>query len=444
MRLVSALIFTACSSLLSHQATWAHGPAPAVLGPPAGAHAGTDVIRLASGLAARDELGTWRYMCPATWGGPGAPLVISDDQGVWVLGSDGPKLWTGAWSTPSELSSRSVLEFTNLAGRAWALTRLEDQAELISLDSTSRYSLSEPFTELIATGVRSEGSVERGFALARAESGVVSVLWLDQTGQELSRWSRSLNDELSEEVGEEAGEELIGLDLRSLEGHLYLELTLTERSVLMSLDALIDGAPVPGPSLGAIEASAQAVSSHDPIVGPISWSDTRLIMSGGEIYTWSEGGLQSWSDRQFTSALDLKWTCLTAFHLCTAQEVFALPRSAGEPLTQLFAHAQLKAPLEEHISPERWPLCQTEWFDYAVHAGINPSLARSDEQPSLYTEDSGGAAAGMGCDARQSDLKVRSTSDPAVIILGFMMLTLLKRCARSSRSTFLNSTEGAR
>lgn len=421
------LLFTTCSLFLSHWVTWAHGPAPAVLGPPNGIHANTDLIRLSSGFAVQDERGEWRYMCPAMWGGPRAPLIVSDDQGMWILGSDRLKLWTGAWSTPRELSNGSVLEFTNLDGRAWALVHLEDQAELVSLDSRSRYSLSEAFTELITAEFRLEGNIEKGFVLARAENGMVSVLWIDPVGQELNRWSRSLTDELSEETGEV----LIGLDLRPLEDHIYLELTLTERNVLMSLDALIDGEPIPTLSLSEVEASTNAVSSPYPIIGPISWNETRLIMSGGELYTWSEDGQLSRSELQVGSDTEPHWTCLNAFHLCTVQELFALPSSIDDPLTQLFAHFQLKAPLEEHVSPEQWSLCQTEWFDYAIHAGINPSLSRSDELSEFdVNTDNANGLSDMGCYTQQSSFELESASNLAVIIFGIIIVIITTRCKR--------------
>ena len=89
-----------------------------------------------------------------------------------------------------------------------------------------------------------------------------------------------------------------------------------------------------------------------------------------------------------------------------------LPSSSGEPLNLVFTHSQLKAPLEEYVSPERWPLCQAEWFDYAVHAGINPSLSRDDELTDLHhpSADTSSDTSNTGCYARQRSLGVGSTS----------------------------------
>jgi hypothetical protein len=262
---------------------------------------------------------------------------------------------------------------------------------------------------------------------------------------------------LSEEPNEEPNEELIGLDLRSLGDRLYLELTLSERSVLMSLDALIDGSPIPTPSLDPVEASAQAVSSHDPIVGPITWGDTRLIMSDGELYIWSEDGLLSpWSETELETLLETllersshsRWTCLTTSSLCTSQEVVTLPRLSDDTLNLIFAHSQLKAPLEEYVSPERWPLCQTEWFDYAIHAGISPSLSRDDELSDLHhpSADASSDTSNTGCYARQRPLEIGSTSDFSVITalinaLIMMLINVLYRRQRHDSTATLHSDD---
>lgn len=359
-----ALSIAAAALCLLAAPALAHGPTPAALGVVPGTTREHGIVRLSSGLALRDDTGGWRYLCPAAWGGPGAPPTVLGTTGVWVLGDAHTRAWAGAWSGAADVSGRRALDLASVRGEAWALVERDGASALISLDTGQELPLGERWT--------TAAEHPEGFMLARAEGR--SFLWLliNQRGEVIERRAQQLHATP------------VRVDLRTTGDTRHVVITTSAHDLLIELEALLrDGSPEPDTAL--IKAEATRISAQAPIEGPTSWGDTLVIVSGGAMYAWEEGALSSLWVRQ-------RWTCLDAGSACTTSGVQALPDDRTQAPEQWFALRALTGPRASDMSPAQWPACQAQWLDFAFHAGIDPAPTPAPEPPSATTDHSDGCA----------------------------------------------------
>lgn len=353
----------------------AHGPAPAVLGLPEGATLERDVVRLSSGIAIRevDAAGAaeWRYRCPATWGGPGAPQAVAGAEGVWVLGRD--LTWHSARPerTAPALPARDV---ANARGAAWALV---DDA-LVPIDAGS--SLRALPLDRAYESVQGVGDA---FVVAWREVGVPAVVWLDAEG-------RPLLEETHNDL------RATSLALRAEGDTAVLAMSQDEGYLVRALGASSDlHAAEPVRASGAL-LSASGADLHAPsrIDGPARGED-------GVRYVGTEGGVWAQTDAGFAAEdMPAPVTCVQddpAGPIACAQR--ALHQRRDGAWTVVFSLDALVAPRESDVAPDRWAECWAEWLDFAEHAGLLEDDGSSTPVAAPPAPSDGADASAAGCAA---------------------------------------------
>lgn len=350
MRTLTFILMLLCGVSAAH----AHGPAPSTLGLAPGTGLEHGVIRLSSGLALQNNGGPWEYLCPAAWGGPGAPPMVLGKAGLWILGDTRTQAWSDGWSNSSEVSGRSALDLASVRGEAWALVPSGDSSSaLISFDSGHVLDIKGRWSTVTAH--------HEGFALGRFDEQSVEVLWVDEQGQPLRQQARQVSSSP------------VGLDLRTLGRIHYVALTTATSYRVIEVESFIEGTVEYDMSESTLQASTESFTSPKPIQGPILWQDRLMVVSGGAMFEWDDGTISTWWPQR-------RWTCLHTNSACTVLGMFELQDMDAREPTPFFEISALQGPRQDNVPAEHWPSCQAEWIDYATHAGIElkPSSETSD------------------------------------------------------------------
>ncbi len=323
----------------------AHGPAPATLGVPEGASGAPEVLRLATGFAYADPVpghtARWRFMCPAAWGGEGAPVTVAGEAGIWVLGPDGALAWDGDWSDPIDVPLGEVRDLVHARGLAWVLVGRDDGLELRALDGADAIALDEAWA--------TAAEVERGFALARVEEDEAVVSWVDRGGREQARARVDLGMTGASVSLEATGERLF--------------LSVRQRSGYRLIDVTEDG---PGEDDGA---ARMELFSYGPLRGPVQWEGATWVVREGEL---TEVGTDAFASvegpRRYTCLADSGAGPLA----CSVEGAHVLTGPDGEA-DQVFAWSDLYPPREADVPSGTWPSCMAQWLDLAKHQSLDPA-----------------------------------------------------------------------
>lgn len=347
----------------------AHGPAPATLGVPEGASGAPDVLRLATGFAYADpapgHAARWRFMCPAAWGGDGAPVAVAGEAGVWALGPDGARAWDGAsWSDVVALPLGQVRDLVHARGQAWVLVGRDGALALRALDGAAELALDEPWA--------TAAGVERGFALARVDGDEAVVAWVGERGEELARARVDL------------GVSGASVSLEATGVRLFL--SVRQRTGYRLIDVTEDG---PGEGDGA---ARMELFSYGPLGGPVEWRGQTWVVREGEL---TEVGVDA------LEALEAprRYTCLASSGAgplaCSVEGAHVLTGPGGEA-EQVFAWSDLYPPRQADVPRGAWPSCLAQWLDLANHQGLDPAPPEDAAPPAPGDEPSAACQSAPG------------------------------------------------
>lgn len=341
-------LLTATTLVATASDTWAHGSAPAILDV-VSSDADASRIRLTVGLAERVDEG-WRWICPASWGGPETPVVADHQGSMVVFGDEGMVRVSGGAGTfvegGAELDAASVRAAVASEDSLFILARLDGEDLLLA--STD----GPPTIVAQLRGTWQSLDVRDGSPfLGAVRDGSLLVAEVRPQGTGVSEVAYPLD--------------LLGparASLRLRGERTFAVISTEEDFRLFELD---------GSDATEIFASSSAIHGPMPI--------------GESLFAVSDGAL--WELGENTRVVDnrVRYTCAVwspdASFVC-AQTALFQAFDGGAATVPTFQHADLRPPLAASGS------CQGEWLDYAGHAGIDLTEQPANE-PETGDEASG-------------------------------------------------------
>jgi hypothetical protein len=348
--------------LLLQPRVWAHGPPAAVTGVASADARGPVHVTLTEGLALRDAAGSWRYVCPASWGSTpiDPPACGLSPEEVWLPGADA--LYVADLEGNVEPVGEAPAITTLLA-----LSRDDDAIVALTVGTgTSRtvwdvaaggvplWSGDDPFTGIAPW--------DGGIQLVGPVDGTLWSVALDADGTEVSRESLGTADSSNPA-------------LVPTPSALYL----VERST--GLEALTRM-----PDRRAIGTVAGEV------LGPIEVGDSTWVALDGRLYAIDGDAVVLGPDDGVVSCLAAidgeAWACVEGL-LLPLDETGAF----GAPIV---GPATVGAPELGLVDPADVDLCFSQWRVWATDAGVDPGPA-PDPVPDDDLEDDPLDVAGSGC-----------------------------------------------
>ncbi len=310
--------------------TWAHGSAPAVLSVLSDDEAASR-IRLTVGLAEATNDG-WRWVCPASWGGPETPVVANTAAGMLVFGDEGivrVNEGVGVFiEDGGDLNSSTVRAAASDGETVFVVARIDDDDLLLSTSGEAPTVVAQLQGSWQSLDVR-EGSP----VLSAVRDGRLLVSELRPQGTGLSEQAYELG--LSEGA-------TASLRVRGAQTFVVVNADGDYR-----LFELVESV------------ATEVFASSSLIHGPMPIGDSLLAVSDGALWELGENSRVLDDRVRYTCA---SWSPSGAF-ACSQTALFRV-YEGGAATIATFQHADLRPPLESTGS------CQGEWLDYAGHAGI--------------------------------------------------------------------------
>jgi hypothetical protein len=307
-----------------------------------------DAIRIGHGLVTLDEMGRWRFVCPAAWGGPETPLSLG-------LGPDTMVVIAGDGAFEMTLDGiAALLEERIVASRTRELERAG--GVVLALASDVRGSIVAAFeagsARVILEETRRLHSIEGtedGFVATSSAAEGVRLTTYGLDGSEVGSSIVPYGEIATATAGiERAGGELYALLAHPGEYRL----------------ARIDG-----------DRLRLIATSELPILGP--------VRAGEEVWFIEDGALlrATGTDVEVIDQTQL-YSCLEEgdgfIYACIDTRIYALRPNADPEL--LFDLLDVKGPRLSHFDPDDRVSCEFEWAIFASEAGLDPTIPDDGEE----------------------------------------------------------------
>jgi hypothetical protein len=335
---------------------------PAVLGVISDAGGELGAVRLAHGLAARDEQGRFRFICPHTWGGPDTPLALA------LGGTAAPIVVIGA-QRAFELGARGeATPATSAIDTATAKKLVRGGGFVFALAGDRDSSLVLRFEPGRATPVIEDRSTIHSIAATRARLYTVAPAAEGAALGEHALDGAELGDTIAR------GPDLRDATLRlgSAGDRLYLTAARAGETRLFRVD---DGA------------LAELATSTTAVLGPVRAGGEDVVLEGGALRR--AGGAVIDAARAYT--------CLdegeAGAYACARTVLYAL-EPGGAAGAAVFDVAEVKGPRLAGLDEDARLACELEWRDFALEAGLDPAIPAEEPASSAPGEGCGCTAGG--------------------------------------------------